>query len=162
VYAEVAAAVGRLLASRGHGIVFGGGDRGLMGSLARAATLAGGEVIGVIPQALLEAEMTQSVATELRVVAGMHARKTLMYELASAYLILPGGLGTLDEVFETLTWGQLGLHQKAVALLNIAGYFDPLLDLLDQAISEGFVEERQRALLRVCREPLELVGVLDL
>jgi uncharacterized protein (TIGR00730 family) len=161
-YAAGAAEVGRLLASRSHGIVFGGGDRGLMGSLARAALSAGGEVIGVIPEELLKREMTESIASELRVVPGMHARKMLMYDLATAYLILPGGLGTLDEVFETLTWGQLGFHQKPVALLNLAGYFDPLLELLDQAIAEGFVEERQRSLLRVCREPMELVGALGL
>lgn len=161
-YEDAAANVGRLLAERGHCVVYGGGDRGLMGSLARAALQSGGEVIGVIPEVLVGREGTSGLVSDLRITPGMHERKSLMYKLASAFLVLPGGLGTLDEVVETLTWAQLGIQRKPIAFLDVAGYFTPLFGLLEHAIREGFIAPEQRALLRVCSEPSGLIELLSL
>jgi uncharacterized protein (TIGR00730 family) len=148
-YAQEAAALGRLLASRGIGVVFGGGKVGLMGILADAAMAAGGEVIGVIPSALVSKEIAHDRLTELRVVQSMHERKAMMAELSDAFIALPGGWGTLEELFEVITWAQLGLHRKPCGLLNAGGYFDPLLTFLTHAVAEGFVREQHAGFLLV-------------
>jgi uncharacterized protein (TIGR00730 family) len=148
-YAQEAAALGRLLASRDIGVVFGGGKVGLMGTLADAALAAGGEVIGVIPSALVSKEIAHDRLTELRVVQSMHERKAMMAELSDAFIALPGGWGTLEELFEVITWAQLGLHRKPCGLLNAGGYFDPLLTFLTHAVAEGFVREQHAGFLSV-------------
>ncbi|MGC8760136.1 MAG: TIGR00730 family Rossman fold protein [Bryobacteraceae bacterium] len=147
VYLEAARRTGREIARRGLRLVYGGAGVGLMGALADAALEAGGEVVGVIPQALVEREVAHSRLTEQHVVESMHDRKALMSELADAFLALPGGLGTLDELFETLTWAQLGLHRKPVALLNVEGYFDDLLRFCDRAAAEGFLHPAHRNMI---------------
>ena len=129
------------------GIVYGGGNIGLMGALADAALAAGGEVIGVIPQALLDKEVGHRGVTDLRVVSSMHERKALMAELSDAFIALPGGFGTFEEFCEVLTWSQLGLHRKACGLLNVDGYYDPLLRLFDHAVAERFLSPVHRRLV---------------
>jgi uncharacterized protein (TIGR00730 family) len=146
-YAAAARAVGEGLAARGIGLVYGGGRVGLMGELAESALRAGGSVIGVIPQTLAAREVAHEGLTELRVVPSMHARKALMAELSDAFVALPGGLGTLEELCEVLTWAQLGIHAKPCGILNVDRYFDPLLALLDHAAREGFVKREHRAIL---------------
>ncbi len=148
-YAHEAVALGRLLASRGIGVVFGGGKVGLMGKLADAALAAGGEAIGVIPAALVAKEIAHDRLTELRVVASMHERKAMMAELSDAFIALPGGWGTLEELFEVITWAQLGLHGKPCGLLNAGGYFDPLLTFLTHAVEEGFVRREHAGFLLI-------------
>ena len=138
-------------------VVYGGGRVGLMGALADAALGRGGTVIGVIPQALAAKEVAHSGLTELRVVASMHERKATMAELSDAFVALPGGLGTLEELFEVLTWSQLGLHAKPCALLNVAGYYDPLLTFLEHATSERFVRAEHRHMLLVGESPQETI-----
>lgn len=135
------------LVQHGCGLVFGGGRVGLMGILADAVLAAGGRVIGVIPDFLLTEEIAHCSLTELRVVPSMHERKAMMAELADGFIALPGGYGTLEEFFEILTWAQLGLHRKPCALLNVHGYFDPLLRLVDHAVAEGFVRPDHRPLI---------------
>lgn len=147
-YAVAAAAVGRALAERGWGLVYGGGNVGLMGVCADAALAAGGEVLGVIPDALMAAEVAHHGLTHLHVVRTMHERKALMADLSDGFAALPGGFGTLDELFEILTWAQLGIHAKPVALLNVAGFFDPLLAMLNHQMAEGFLQGKYRPLLR--------------
>lgn len=144
VYAESARRLGTLLAARGLGVVYGGAHCGLMGALADAALSAGGRVIGVIPEALQAKEIAHTGLTELRVVATMHERKALMAELADAFIALPGGFGTLDEFCEILTWAQLGIHRKPCGLLNLEGYYDPLLRLFDHAVGEGLLRRANR------------------
>jgi uncharacterized protein (TIGR00730 family) len=156
-YAEAARALGEALARRGLGLVTGGGRVGLMGVITDAAMGAGGEVIGVIPEALAAKEVAHAGLTELRVVGSMHERKAIMAELSDGFVALPGGFGTLEEFFEVLTWAQLGLHPKPCALLNVAGYYDPLLSLLDHAVAEGFVKPIHRALVLVEAEPERLL-----
>lgn len=146
-YAEAADAVGRTLAGRGIGLVYGGGNVGLMGRVADAALDAGGEVIGVIPNALVSKEVAHARLTRLDVVGSMHERKARMAELSDAFVALPGGVGTLEELFEILTWSQLGLHAKPCGLLDVGGYFRPLLTFLDHAVTERFVKPKHRALL---------------
>ncbi len=141
IYLAAAAEMGRALASRGHTIVYGGGRTGLMGALADAALAAGGAVIGVIPNHFYTAELAHTGLTALHVVAGMHERKARMADLSQAFLALPGGYGTFEELFEILTWAQIGLHDHPVGLLNTQGYFDPLLNLIDHAGTEGFLEK---------------------
>lgn len=153
VYAEAARATGLALARRGLGLVYGGGRVGLMGHLAGSALEAGGEVVGVIPKDLFERELGHTGVTELRVVRSMHERKALMADLSQAFLALPGGFGTLDEFCEVLTWAQLGIHRKPCALLNVRGYFDPLLDLFDRAVREGFLAQAHRAAVLVGSDP---------
>src|SRR6476469_1901061 len=136
-YSATAAAFGRLLAERGIRVVYGAGNVGLMGELADAALAAGGNVIGVIPQMLVDRELAHR-GTDLRIVGSMHERKALMAELAEAFVALPGGLGPYEELCEVLTWGQLGIHAKPVGCLNVAGYFEPLKRMLDHAVAEGF------------------------
>jgi uncharacterized protein (TIGR00730 family) len=146
-YAAAAAGTGETLARRGIRLVFGGGRRGLMGAVADAALAAGGEVIGVIPRGLVDRELAHPGLTELRVVETLHERKAAMAELADAFIVLPGGLGTLEELAEVLSWAQLDLHTKPIGLLDVAGYFASLETFLDHAVEAGFVAERHRRLL---------------
>ena len=138
-YRAAAAEFGQRMVERGLGLVYGGGDVGMMGTVADAVLAGGGEVIGVIPRSLRDREVAHSGLTELVVVDSMHERKRLMYARADAVVALPGGLGTLDELFESMTWNQLGIHLKPAGLLNVSGYFDPLVAMLDRALDQGFV-----------------------
>jgi uncharacterized protein (TIGR00730 family) len=146
-YAQTARELGRTLAARGIGVVFGGGKVGLMGVLADAALAAGGEAIGVIPEALVAREIAHAGLTKLHVVRSMHERKTLMADLADAFIALPGGFGTFEEFFEAVTWTQLGIHQKPCGLLNVEGYYDALLALLDRAVADAFIRDANRSLV---------------
>jgi len=148
-YTAAAEAVGRGLAQRGIRVVYGGGRVGLMGALADAARAAGGEVVGVMPQALIDREIGHDGIDDLRVVGTMHERKALMVELSEAFIGLPGGVGTLEELFEVYTWAQLGIHAKPIALLDVAGYFEPLAAFLDHAVAERFVRPETRAMLAI-------------
>ncbi len=159
-YAEAARRLGEALAGRGLGVVTGAGHVGLMGVLADATLVAGGRVVGVIPQALVERELAHRGLSELHVVETMHQRKALMADLSDAFVALPGGYGTLDELFEILTWAQLGIHRKPVGLLNVAGYFDPLLAWIDRAVREGFLRSEHRQVLLVSRDVGELLETL--
>lgn len=152
-YAEAAAGLGRLLASRGLGLVYGGGNVGLMGIMADAALAAGGEVVGVIPEALLKLEVGHLDLAQLHVVGSMHERKALMAELSDGFVALPGGMGTLEELAEVLTWAQLGLHARPVGLLDVGGYYRPLIAFFDQAVAAGFLRPAHRAILQVAVEP---------
>ena len=156
-YAEAAAALANALASRDIGLVYGGGKVGLMGVLADAMIAAGGEAIGVMPQQLIDREIGHSGITELRVVDSMHERKAQMAELADAFVALPGGIGTLEELIEVYTWSQLGLHRKACGLLNVRGYYDHLAAFLDHAVQERFLPEQHRALLVTADTPEQLL-----
>ena len=135
------------LVRHGFGLVYGGGNVGLMGYLADAMLQAGGQVIGVIPRALRDKEVAHQGLTELRIVDTMHQRKAMMHELADAFITLPGGFGTLDEFFEMLTWSQLGIHAKPCGLLNVSGYYDNLMTMLDHAVSEGFLWPAHRRMV---------------
>jgi hypothetical protein len=148
-FADGARALGAALARRGLGLVYGGGNVGLMGILADAALAHGAEVIGVIPEAMVEKELAHRGVTELRIVRSMHERKATMAELADAFVALPGGYGTLEEFCEVLTWAQLGLHGKPCGLLNLEGFYDPLLAQIDQATQARFIRPEHRALLVV-------------
>jgi uncharacterized protein (TIGR00730 family) len=139
--------LGAGLALRGIGLVYGGARAGLMGILADAVLAGGGEVVGVIPQSLIAREIAHPGLTELHVVGSMHERKALMAELADAFIAMPGGFGTLDELTEMITWAQLGLHCKPCALLNVDGFYDDLLSFLDHAFSEGFIKKKHRSIL---------------
>ena len=152
-YADAAAALARELAARGVGLVYGGGKVGLMGVLADAVLAAGGEAIGVIPHALVDREVAHAGLTDLRVVGSMHERKALMAELAGGFVAVPGGIGTLEELIEVLTWSQLGIHAKPCAVLNIAGYFYALTTFLDHAVAEGFLTQAHRDTIMVESEP---------
>lgn len=159
-YMEAARTVGRVLAERGTGIVYGGGNVGLMGALADAALEGGAEVLGVIPQKLEAKEVGHHGIGELVVCDSMHGRKQIMAAMSDAFIGLPGGYGTLDELFEAVTWTQLGYHNKPVGLLNVRGYFDGLVAFLDHARSEGFVRPMHRALVAHAREPEQLLDAL--
>jgi uncharacterized protein (TIGR00730 family) len=148
-YVAVAAQLGRLLAERRIGVVYGGASVGLMGTLADAAQAAGGEVIGVIPRALVEWEVAHTGLADLRVVASMHERKALMAELSDGFIALPGGIGTLEELFEVWTWAQLGSHGKPCGVLNALGFYDRLLGFLDFVASEAFLKPVHRTMLLV-------------
>jgi uncharacterized protein (TIGR00730 family) len=145
-YEDAARALGRRLAADGVRLIYGGGGIGLMGTLATAVMEAGGTVIGVIPDPLATREVAHAGVTEMRVVPSMHARKALMADLADGFIAMPGGLGTFEEVFEILTWAQLGIHAKPIGLVNTGGYFDALIALVEHAIGEGFIHPEQRAL----------------
>ncbi len=145
-YAEAAAELGLALGERGIGLVYGGGDVGLMGILADAALAAGASVVGVIPAVLEAKEIAHQGLTELRVTSSMHERKAVMSDLADAFIALPGGLGTFEELCEILTWAQLGHHAKPVVVLDVEDYYAPLFALLDQAVAEGFLRPEHRAL----------------
>jgi uncharacterized protein (TIGR00730 family) len=157
-YRALAEEVGRVLAREGIAIVFGGGHIGLMGALADAALAARGEVIGVIPQALIDREIGHTGLTELRVVGSMHERKALMADLVDGFVALPGGIGTLEELFEMWTWAQLGLHRKPCGLIEVTGFFAPLLTFLDRLVVAGFVKPEHRAMLLEAASPEELLA----
>lgn len=159
-YAEAAASLGRSLAGRGIRLVYGGGRRGLMGILADAALQAGGHVLGVITRALVEKEVVHRGLTELTVVETMHERKAAMSAAAGAFVMLPGGYGTLDEFFEALTWTQLGIHRKPCGILDAAGYFAPLTTMLDAAARDGFVTPAHREIVIAASEPGPLLDRL--
>jgi uncharacterized protein (TIGR00730 family) len=160
-YAEATVELAQLLAARGIGIVYGGASVGLMGLLADTAMEAGGEVVGVIPNALERKEIARRGLTELHIVGSMHERKALMAELSDGFIALPGGSGTLEELFEVFTWSQLGLHRKACALLNVAGYYDGLASFLDHAVDERFLRAEHRAMLLCERTPTAVVEALE-
>ena len=159
-YVDSARALGTLLAQRGIELVYGGASVGLMGAVADATLSAGGHAVGVIPRALMEREIAHTGLTRLHVVDTMHQRKALMGELSDAFAALPGGLGTLEELFEVWTWTQLGIHAKPLGLLDVRGYFAPLVAMLDHAVREGFVRRRQRESLTVARTPDALLREL--
>jgi uncharacterized protein (TIGR00730 family) len=159
-YTAAAASLGRLLAERELELVYGGASVGVMGAIADATLAAGGTAIGVIPNRLLEAEIAHPGLSKLHITDTMHERKALMSELADAVIALPGGTGTLDEFFELFTWSQLGLHQMPLGMLNVAGYWDPLLAFLDHAVNERFLRAEHLALLIVSLEPGALLDEL--
>ena len=159
-YSELARAIGTSLAQRGIDLIYGGGRVGLMGVIADAALLAGGRVVGVIPQLLLDKEVGHSGLSELHVVQTMAERKWMMGELSDAYLALPGGIGTMDELFEAWTWTQLDLQRKPCGLLNFQGYYDSLITFIDGAVSEGFLRPRHRAALIVDQDYVRLIEAL--
>ncbi|MGO1198850.1 MAG: TIGR00730 family Rossman fold protein [Dermabacteraceae bacterium] len=159
-FTQGTAELARALAATGVGIVYGGGRVGLMGTLAGAAMAAGGEVHGVMPQSLVDAEIAHEAITHLDVVPDMHSRKLRMAELGDAFVALPGGAGTLEELFEVWAWQHLGIHTKPVALYDIEGYWQPLLSALDAMTSAGFLAEHLRASLIVADEPQQLLTAL--
>ncbi len=148
-YRVAAIELGELMVERGLGLVYGGGDVGLMGVVADTVMAAGGEVIGIIPRSLCDREVAHHGITDLQVTDSMHERKRLMYAQAEAVVALPGGIGTLDELFESMTWNQLGIHLKPAGLLNVGGYFDPLVAMLDRATEQGFLGRSYRDFLLV-------------
>ena len=156
-YAEAARAMGRALVARGLGLVYGGGSVGLMGIVADAVLEAGGDVQGVIPDYLLKMEVGHDGCSELHVTGSMHDRKRLMFELADGFVAMPGGLGTFEEIFEVLTWAQLGMHDKPCGLLDVAGYWQPVVAALDHAVAERFVRSQHRALLMAESSPEALL-----
>jgi uncharacterized protein (TIGR00730 family) len=160
VYREAARRFGEALAASGLGLVYGGGHVGLMGVVADAVLQGGGEVVGVIPQSMVDRELAQRNLTRLEVVDTMHQRKARMADLADAFAALPGGYGTADELFEILTWAQLGLHGKPIGLLNISGFFDPLLAWMDRCVEEGFLRPEHRELLVISGDSEELLRML--
>ena len=159
-YLAAAETVGEGLAQRGIRVVYGGGRVGMMGALADGALAAGGEVVGVIPQQIFDLEIGHTGLDDLRVVGSMHERKALMAELSDAFVALPGGIGTLEELFEVYTWNQLGLHAKPLGLFNVRGYYDGLARFLDHAVQERFVTRESRAMLLVSEHLDELIDGL--
>lgn len=160
-YEAAARLLGRTLAEAGIKVVYGGASVGLMGTLADAALEAGGEVIGVIPKSLQEREISHKNLTDLRVVGSMHERKALMSDLSDGFVAMPGGAGTLEEFFEVWTWAQLGEHSKPCGLLNVDGYYDPLLNFLDHVATQGFLSEKHRDMVLVEKEPKPLLESLS-
>jgi hypothetical protein len=159
-HVEAATAVGTTLARHGIGIVYGGASIGVMGALANAALAAGGEVIGVIPRSLFERETAHTGLTELRVVDTMHERKAMMADLSDAFVTLPGGIGTLEELFEVWTWAHLDIHRKPIGILNVAGFYDPLRQFMDAIVDAGFLVNKSRALVLEGDAPEELLARL--
>jgi uncharacterized protein (TIGR00730 family) len=159
-YLKAAAELAEVLAQSGMGIVYGGGNVGMMGAVADAGLAAGAEVIGVIPRILVDRELAHPGLTDLRLVADMHERTATMAALADAYIAMPGGIGTLEELFEIWTWGKLGLHSKRIGLLDVGGFYEPLLTFLDQVVEAGFLPPADRDALRVAAEPRDLVDQL--
>lgn len=160
-YVEAARALGRELVERGLELVYGGGSVGLMGTVADAALAAGAPVTGVIPQVLQIRELAHKGLTTLHVVGSMHERKALMAELSDGFIALPGGMGTLEELSEVLTWSQLGLHRRPVGLLDVGGYYRPLIEFFDQAVTAGFLRPVHRAILQVDEAPGPLLDRLS-
>jgi uncharacterized protein (TIGR00730 family) len=160
-YTEAARSLGTTLAEANIRLVFGGGHVGLMGVISNAALAAGGEVIGVIPKFLVERELAHEGLSDLRIVGSMHERKALMSDLSEGFIALPGGTGTLEEFFEVLTWAQLGEHEKPCGLLNVAGYYDPLLTAFDRMVEADFLSESNRNLLLVEDDPERLLQRFD-
>lgn len=161
-YAEAASSLGRSIGERGWRLVYGGSRAGLMGIVADAALTAGATVLGVIPHSLVDREVAHDGLTELRVVSTMHQRKQAMAETSDTFVALPGGIGTLEEMFEVWTWRQLGYHDKPVGLLNVAGYYDLLLGFLDKAQASGFMSAEQRHLMQVAQQPDALLDRLNM
>lgn len=159
-FLDTARHVGRTLAARGIGVVYGGGRLGLMGAVADAALAAGGEVIGVIPEAMVSAEVAHHGCTELRVVPGMHERKRAFTDLADGFVTLPGGVGTMDELWEAISWAQLGYHAKPVGLLNDRGFYDPLVDFYHHMADAGFIRPDHRGILVVAASIEALLDAL--
>lgn len=160
-FEKAADRLGKALATRNINVVYGGGRVGIMGRLADSTLAAGGRVTGVIPEAMVDLELANHDVTKLHVVGSMHERKALMHDLSDAFIALPGGFGTLDELFEALTWSQLGIHEKPCGLLNVHGYFDSLLEFLDQAESKGFIPPRHRAMLMHAASSDDLLDLFD-
>jgi uncharacterized protein (TIGR00730 family) len=160
VYAEVATDLGARLAAAGVGLVYGGGSIGLMGAVADGCLAAGGEVTGIIPKGLFRREVGHTGLTDLIEVPSMHERKQLLYDLADAFIALPGGLGTLEELAEVLTWNQLGIHAKPVALLDVDGFWDALVQWLTESVEAGFIRAEHAASLRVIDDPTSVLDVL--
>jgi uncharacterized protein (TIGR00730 family) len=160
-YEAAAVELGRLLAAQGLCLVYGGAQVGLMGTIADTVIAAGGEAIGVMPSALVDREIAHTGLTDLRVVGSMHERKALMVDLADGFVALPGGSGTLDELFEAFTWAQLGMHHKPIGLLNACSYWAPLVGFLDHAVGEGFLRADHRDSLLVPEDPRALLDRLE-
>ncbi len=160
-YADAARDLAQQLVERDLTLIYGGGSIGVMGILADATLAGGGRVIGVLPEHLSRREVAHAGLTEMHIVGSMHERKALMARRADAFVTLPGGLGTLEELFEVLTWAQLGLHSKPCALLNVGGYYDPLIAFLDGAVARGFVQARHRDMLLIDTQPASLLDRID-
>jgi uncharacterized protein (TIGR00730 family) len=158
---DAARSLGQALVARGLGLVYGGGKVGLMGVVADAVLAAGGDVVGVIPHALMAREIGHAGLTTMHVVDSMHERKALMADAADAFIALPGGVGTFEELFEAITWTQLGLHAKPCGLLNVDGFYDDLLRFLDHAWTEGFIKPETRAIVKASADPAQLLDLLD-
>lgn len=156
-YADMAKQLARELVARGYGLVYGGGKVGLMNVLADSVLDLGGHVTGVIPNSLVSKEVAHRGLTDLRVVNSMHERKALMAELADGFIAMPGGIGTMEEFFEVLSWAQLGLHEKPCGLLNVGGYYDRLIQFIDHSVAQDFIKPKDRALLIVESEPGKLL-----
>ena len=152
-HAQAARAMGRAIAAQGLGLVYGGGHVGLMGIVADAALREGAEVIGIIPETLMRREVGHGALTELRVVATMHERKAMMADLSDGFIVLPGGIGTLEEAVEAFTWTQLGIHQKGLVFLDTAGYWQRMAAVFDHMVTEGFLHEKHRAMVTFVQEP---------
>ncbi len=161
IYRDTARALGGEIARRGIDLVYGGSNIGLMGVIADATLAAGGKATGIMPTHLIQKEIMHTHLTELRVVNTMHERKALMADLADGFIALPGGFGTYDEFCEIVTWAQLGLHQKPCALLNVEGYYDPLITMIDRAVQEGFVRADHRAMLIISAEISDLLDQMQ-
>ena len=160
-YRQIAVELGRLLAQRGDGLVYGGGHVGLMGAIADAVLEAGGAVTGVIPKPMTDRELAHETVTKLYVVSSMHERKALMASLSDAFIAMPGGYGTLEELFEVIAWAQLGIHRKPIGVLNAAGYFDALISFVDKMVAEGFIKSKYRGLFVTAEQPLALLDALQ-
>jgi uncharacterized protein (TIGR00730 family) len=160
-YVAAARQMGRILAQRGLRLIFGGGKTGLMGAVADGALEANGEVIGVIIPSMNTPALAHTGLTHMEVVPGMHERKARMHELSDGYMALPGGFGTFDELFEAITWGQVGAHEKPIGLLNVKNYYAPLLAAIDHAVSEGFIFEEHRAALCCDPDPEKLLDAMS-
>lgn len=159
-YLEAAGAMGRALALHGTSVIYGGGSTGMMGALANAALAAGGKVTGVLPRFFDTPELSHNRLTELHLVENMHERKAMMAELADGFIALPGGFGTFEELFEILTWAQIGLHTRPVGILNVGGYFDPMMALIDHAQQQGFIYTEHKDLLIVDGDPDDLLDMM--
>ncbi|MDX2035459.1 MAG: TIGR00730 family Rossman fold protein [Isosphaeraceae bacterium] len=160
IYSEAARSLGQALARRGYGLVYGGGQIGLMGIIADAVLRGGGRVIGVIPKQLSREEIAHQSLSELHVVPGMHERKAMMAARSAGFLTLPGGIGTYEEFFEVLTWAAIGIHTKPIGLLNVDGYFDPMLRMLDHSVAEHFVRESHVRRIEVAVDPDALLDAM--
>lgn len=159
-YAKSAAELGKILADHHVAMVYGGGRNGIMGALAESALQADGKVTGVIPKAMVDLELANQDVTKLHIVESMHERKAMMYRMSDAFIALPGGFGTLDELFESLTWSQLGIHEKPCGLLNVNGYFDSLIVFLNRAVDHEFIHQHDRDRLVDDRDPRTLINKL--
>ena len=160
-YGEAAVSLGKAIAQRGIGLVYGGANVGLMGMLADSVLKEGGHVTGVMPQVLVDKEVAHSGLSEIHVVSDMHERKAMMSQLSNAFIALPGGLGTLEELFEILTWGQLGFHNKACCILDVCDYYSDLLSFLNKAVLEGFIKEAHKSMLLVESSPNALLDRIE-